>query len=116
MSVSGKKLTKAQLNKLHEFEAYATEWARLKDRYKFKVGQRVRPSDEGIRHNIFKGTYRGVDKSKASGVVIAVDQFNSPTVRWSYRKTGVRYYGGFIVPDRRPIMSGRSALTSGGKS
>ena len=95
----GKRLTKAQRE---AEEAVLAVWVRLKDRHKFKVGQRVRPSKYGIERTIFNGTYRGVDKSKASGVVIAVDDFNSPTVRWSYRKTGTTYFAGFIAPDRRP--------------
>jgi hypothetical protein len=85
-----------------ELDAVAAEWVRLMRRHKFKVGQRVRPSQYALKRGMFRGTYRGADKSKASGVVTAVDQFNSPSVRWSYRKTSNSYFGGFIVPDRRP--------------
>lgn len=103
-------MKKRKLNEaeLREFEQHAAEWVARKNKHKFKVGQRVRPSKHGIERLIFPGTYRGVEKATASGVVVAVDEFNSPTVRWSYRKTKARYYGGFIEPDRRPIKAGPS--------
>lgn len=93
-----------------EFDKLAAEWVELMRRHPFKVGQRVRPSAHALQRGMFRGTYRGLEKAKASGVVVAVDEFNSPTVRWSYRKTGARYFGGFIEPDRRPIKAGRAAL------
>lgn len=66
-------------------------------KHKFRVGQRVRPSAEGIAAHLFDHGKR----QDASGVVLEVDKFNSPTVLWDHRKTGSRYYAGFIAPDRR---------------
>jgi hypothetical protein len=68
---------------------------------RFRVGQRVRPSKYGIESTLFSGTYKGQQKATASGVVQAVDEWNSPTVLWDYRKTADRYFAGFISPDRR---------------
>lgn len=68
---------------------------------KFRVGQRVRPSKYGIERNIFCGTYRGKRRADASGVVLRVDEFNSPTVLWDGRKTASSYFPGFITVDRR---------------
>lgn len=62
-------------------------------KYKFKVGQRVRPSHEG---RIFPRT-----RFEQTGVVTRVDKFNSPTVLWEGRKTASGYYADFIEPDRR---------------
>jgi len=95
-------------NEQKEFDDLAAEWVRLMKRHKFRVGMRVRPSRYALERGMFRGTYRGVKKSKASGVVVAVDEFNSPTVRWSYRRTGNRYFGGFITPDRRTTTRGSS--------
>lgn len=70
-------------------------------KHKFHVGQRVRPSTEGVQRGVFSGTYKGKPKAFASGEVVAVDKFNSPTVRWDYRKTATGYAPWFIEPDRR---------------
>lgn len=64
--------------------------------HKFKVGQRVRPSAYGIKSLIFTKT-----RHHASGVVTAVDRFNSLTVLWEYRKTVSSYHPDFVEPDRR---------------
>lgn len=66
-------------------------------KYKFRVGQRVRPSAYGIASYLF----RGKKKEMATGIVTHVDEFNSPTVKWDYRKTATQYYAEFIEPDRR---------------
>lgn len=65
-------------------------------RFKFKVGQRVRPSAEGIEAHIFPKT-----RHNQSGVVQKVDRFNCPTVLWERRKTASGYHPRFIAPDRR---------------
>jgi len=65
-------------------------------KFRFRVGQRVRPSRVGIEACIFPGTRK--DKS---GVVTKVDRFNSPTVLWDGRKTVSEYHPDFIAPDRR---------------
>lgn len=65
-------------------------------KHKFKTGQRVRPSDEGIAGLIFVKT-----KIAQTGVVTKVDKFNCPTVLWEGRKTPKRYHADFIEPDRR---------------
>lgn len=65
-------------------------------KYKFKVGQRVRPSDYGIARNIFPKT-----RHSQSGIVVKVDRFNCPTVLWNGRKTAHGYHPSFIAPDRR---------------
>lgn len=67
-------------------------------KHKFRKGQRVRPSAEGIDAFLFPKT-----RHNQSGVVLKVDEFNSPTVLWDGRKTGKRYYAGFIAPDRRRV-------------
>lgn len=64
--------------------------------YRFKVGQRVRPSAEGIAANVFPKT-----RHHQSGVVTRVDEFNSPDVKWDGRKTTSGYAAAFIAPDRR---------------
>lgn len=69
-------------------------------KHRFHVGQRVRPSQEGI-DGLFRGTYRGEKKAEWSGVVLKVDRFNSPTVQWDALKRPISYWGGFIAPDRR---------------
>lgn len=66
-------------------------------KHRFHVGQRVRPSPEGKAANIF--IRKHLD---ASGVVTAVDEWNSPTVRWDHRKTADSYASHFIEPDLRP--------------
>lgn len=63
---------------------------------KFSVGQRVRPSEAGIAAHIFSKTRR-----QQSGVVIKVDEFNSPTVLWDGRMTPSSYHPDFIAPDQR---------------
>lgn len=65
-------------------------------KHRFKIGQHVRPSEYGIRHNIFPGP-----KAKQSGKVIKVSEFNSPTILWDSRKTASGYHPDFIEPDRR---------------
>lgn len=65
-------------------------------KHKFKVGQRVRPSTEGIKAMIFPRT-----RHNQSGEVTKVDRFNSPTVLWEGRKTASGYHPDFIEPDRR---------------
>lgn len=72
-------------------------------KHRFRVGQRVRPSRHGIEALLFTGSYRGINKSEASGLVVAVDKFNSPTVLWSYRRTAASYHPNFISPDRRRL-------------
>lgn len=69
-------------------------------KHKFRVGQRVRPSKEGIEANLFART-----RQQATGVVTRVDEFNCPTVLWSYRKTPSGYAPWFIAPDRRALPS-----------
>lgn len=64
--------------------------------HKFKVGQRVRPSDHATTRNVFAKT-----RWHASGVVTKVDEFNFPTVLWDYRRTGSTYHPLFLRPDRR---------------
>lgn len=68
-------------------------------KYKFRVGQRVRPSTDGKGANLFPRT-----RWEQSGVVVKVDQWNSPTVLWDGRKTSSSYHPVFIRPDyrRRP--------------
>jgi hypothetical protein len=63
---------------------------------RFRAGQRVRPSAHGIAANLFPKT-----RHQQSGVVVKVDRFGSPTVRWDRFKTPREYYAGFIAPDRR---------------
>lgn len=65
-------------------------------RHKFKVGQRVRVSAYGVEHNILPPHRRDT-----SGVVVKVDEFNSPSVRWDYRRTASGYHPYFIEPDHR---------------
>jgi len=66
------------------------------DIHKFKVGQRVRPSQYGKDRCIFAKT-----RHNQTGIVMKVDKFNSPTVLWEGRKRAASYYPGFIEPDRR---------------
>jgi hypothetical protein len=66
------------------------------DIHKFRVGQRVRPSQYGKDRCIFTKT-----RHNQTGVVMKVDEFNSPTVLWEGRKRSSSYYPGFIEPDRR---------------
>ena len=63
---------------------------------KFHVGQRVRPSAYGIDRCIFPKT-----RQQQSGVVVRVDRFDCPTIKWQGRKTNQSYFFGFIAPDRR---------------
>lgn len=65
-------------------------------KHKFRVGQRVRPSQEGIAAFIFPKT-----RHDQTGVVTKVDRFNSPTILWEGRKTPKSYAAEFIAPDRR---------------
>jgi hypothetical protein len=64
--------------------------------HRFRIGQRVRPSAEGIKANIFSKT-----RHLQTGVVQKVDRFNSPSVLWEGRKTTKSYHPDFIEPDRR---------------
>ena len=61
----------------------------------FRVGQKVRPSREGIAATLFKGK-----KALATGRVVKVDRFNCPTVLWEGRKTATSYHPDFIDPVR----------------
>lgn len=72
----------------------------MKRKHQFRVGQRVRPSPYGIERNIFTKT-----REQQSGVVVKVDDLNTPTVRWDGRKTASSYYPGFIMADRRRTLS-----------
>lgn len=65
-------------------------------KYKFKKGQRVRPSAQGIASYVFTKTH--VDQS---GVIVKVDEFGCPTILWDGRKTPKSYHYDFITPDRR---------------
>lgn len=65
-------------------------------KHKFRVGQRVRPSKYGQDSCIFPKT-----RFDQSGVVLKVDQFNTPTVLWNGRKQARGYYPDFVEPDRR---------------
>lgn len=80
----------------HPTAADTVKFLAMMRRHPFRVGQRVRPSAYGIEHLIFPGK-----KAEASGVVTKVDEFNSPTVLWDYRRTASSYFAGFIEPDRR---------------
>lgn len=64
--------------------------------HRFRVGQRVRPSEYGKDHCIFPKS-----RFDQSGIVTKVDEFNSPTVLWDGRKTPKGYAPEFIAPDRR---------------
>jgi hypothetical protein len=63
----------------------------------FKVGDRVRLTE--YARQCFIVTRR----PDATGVVVKVDQFNSPTVLWDHRKTASGYHPDFIepIPKRR---------------
>lgn len=67
-------------------------------KHKFRVGQRVKPSAEGINANLF---WRYRNKLKTfTGTVTKVDKFNCPTVLWDGRKTVTGYHADFIEPSR----------------
>jgi hypothetical protein len=59
----------------------------------FRVGQKVKPSAEGIAATLFPGV-----KAKRIGAVTKVDEFNCPTVLWQGRKTASSYHPRFIAP------------------
>lgn len=80
---------------MHEPKTDA-EFAAMMRKHKFRVGQRVCLSAYGRERNTMPRHRRD-----ASGVVTKVDEFNSPTVRWDYRRTGSSYFAGFIEPDKR---------------
>lgn len=83
-------------------------------RYKFTVGNRVRPSLRGIDANIFRPKHHD-----ASGRVVKVDEFNVPTVLWDYRKTTARYHPDFVEPDKRRLALSKgetNASPKGGRS
>lgn len=65
-------------------------------KYKFRIGQRVRPSQEGIEANIFTKT-----RIHGTGIVVKVDKFNCPTILWDWRTTTSGYHPRFIKPDYR---------------
>lgn len=65
-------------------------------KHKFRVNQRVRPSDYSIGRCIFSKT-----RQAQSGVVVKVDRFNCPTILWEGRKTPYSYHPDFISLDRR---------------
>lgn len=64
-------------------------------KHKFRVGQRVKPSERGIAANLF--SHR---KAVRRGTVMAVDRFNSPTVLWDGRRSTSEYHPDFIEPVR----------------
>lgn len=70
--------------------------------HKFKVGQRVRPSEYSMGRFIFPKT-----RAAQSGIVTKVDEFNCPTVLWDLRKTASGYHPDFIEPDRRKRTQAR---------
>lgn len=65
-------------------------------KHQFRLGQRVRPSEEGKAANVFMRKHWD-----ASGVVMTFDPFNSPKVLWDHRKTARYYHPDFIKPDKR---------------
>ena len=65
-------------------------------KHKFRVGQRVRPSEEGIAARLFPKT-----RHEQSGIVTSVDRFNCPSVVWEGRKKPSEYHPAFISPDHR---------------
>lgn len=66
-------------------------------RYKFTVGQRVRPSFKGIKSNIFMPKYW-----EAGGVITRISKdTNNISVRWDHRRTAATYEQSFIEPDWR---------------
>lgn len=65
-------------------------------KHKFRKGQRVRLSDEGRKKRLLPRV-----RLNASGKVLRVDNWNSPTVRWDHRRTADKYWAGFIEPDTR---------------
>lgn len=64
--------------------------------YKFRKGQRVRPSEYAKGRCIFPQT-----RLDQGGVVTNVDEFNSPNGLWDGRKTPKGYHHSFIRPDYR---------------
>jgi hypothetical protein len=73
-------------------------------KHKFRKDQRVRLSTAGKYACICKRTRR-----EESGIVTRVDEYNSPTVLWDYRKTTSTYHPDFIEPDRRRHSAQTSA-------
>lgn len=65
-------------------------------KHRFRVGQRVRPSQLAIEKTLFAKT-----RHAATGIVTKVNEFNCPTVLWEYRKTTASYHPDFIALDRR---------------
>lgn len=65
-------------------------------KYKFRIGQRVRPSAQGIASFIFPKT-----RYDQSGIVKKVDKFNCPSILWDGRRVIKTYHYNFVVPDRR---------------
>jgi hypothetical protein len=66
-----------------------------------KVGQRVRPSEQGIAANLFPDR-----KAASTGVVKYADYY--PTVLWDGRKSGESYHPDFIAIDRRRSITGEN--------
>ena len=64
---------------------------------RFKVGQNVRLSRMGIRALCYKG-----QKAMRIGVVVKVDEFNSPSVLWDGRRTSSAYHPDFIAVIKKP--------------
>ena len=88
-------------------DALARRKSDMLGKHKFRVGQKVRPSAEGIKANIFPKT-----RQLQSGIVQKIDQFNSPTVLWDGRKTARGYHPDFIEPDRRRTKHSPKRLES----
>jgi hypothetical protein len=65
-------------------------------KYKFRKGQRVRPSEHGKLSHIFPKT-----RHDQSGIIVSVDEFGTPKVLWDGRKHPIGYHPVFIDFDRR---------------
>lgn len=61
---------------------------------KFRVGDRVKPSQYGIVNNIYT-----VSGQNRRGTVTGVDKFNFPSVRWDGQKTTIKYHPSFVEHD-----------------
>lgn len=68
-------------------------------KYKFKVGQRVKPSQAGIDATLFLRQRATINKVR--GTVMKVGEFNDPTVLWDGRKTTSSYHPDFVEPVRK---------------
>lgn len=65
-------------------------------KHKFRVGQRVKLSQEGRDSLIMPKSRRDIH-----GTVTKVDRFNSPSVKWDHRRTESGYSPYFIEPVRK---------------